>query len=544
MRLQVTAYSLTGERLAVIEEARGISFSNDGALSFSLPKDAVGIDYFNDDVALGVEIEALASTTFGPLTYTEYGEVSSRFIFRNSDRSRTKTAGVWTFTAPSIADAMFGQMPILPELSHVTQYDAGATPYSVIAARIAEAADRGVNYGITVVDGGGWSSPNVATGIKFDAYADLLSFYTALKDGKQAELVWVGTTLYVLAPGAMSIDRSDAVQFQVEDFSEIPVKEDRSNMADTVIALGDNGASALYPAGAPGRVVTVQFGGISDTVTLGEVAQIEWSNRQAPSREITASLALAKAPEKLPFRDYHVGSIVTFPTVAGGIEQVSIAQITLTRDTASDFSGNIVLDTKIKSRELRLVELGKQGVGGVPTISGNGATAAQPLPNSVSQALIPVGSTIDGYWAAAPTGFLLEDGAAVSRTTYAALFAVIGTTHGVGDGSTTFNLPDSRGRMLVMKSTATEFDVLGEIGGAKTHTHPLDDNGQAEVTIAAGGPTLIRRLASAAWTATHSVGTGGGSSSSAVSTGAALTGRTADGSTLPPYITVNRAIKY
>jgi microcystin-dependent protein len=544
MRLQVTAYSLAGARLNVIEEARNISVSNDGALTFDLPKNAAGVEYFDGDVALAVEIEALASATYGPLTYSSTGEVMSRFIYRNSERSRTSASGVWKFTAPSIADATFGQMPILPELAHVTQYGPTATPYTVVAARITEATARGVNYGISVIDGGGWTTPNGATGIKFDAYADLLSFYTALKDGKQAELVWVGTTLYVLAPGTMSINRSDAVQFQVEDFSEIPVKEDRSNMADTVIALGDNGSSALYPAGAPGRVVTVQFGGISDTVTLGQVAQIEWSNRQTPSREITASLALAKAPEKLPFRDYHVGSIVSFPTVAGGTEPVGIAQITLTRDTASDFSGNIVLDTKIKSRELRLVELGKQGVGGVPTISGNGATVAQPLPASVTQALIPVGSTIDGYWAAAPTGFLLEDGAAVSRTTYASLFAVIGTTHGVGDGSMTFNLPDSRGRMLVMKSTDTEFDVLGEIGGAKTHTHPLDDNGQAEVTISTGGPTLMRRLASAAWTATHAVGTGGGSSSSAVSTGAALTGRTADGSTLPPYITVNRAIKY
>jgi len=44
-----------------------------------------------------------------------------------------------------------------------------------------------------------------------------------------------------------------------------------------------------------------------------------------------------------------------------------------------------------------------------------------------------------------PAGFLEENGAAVSRTAYAALFAYLGTTHGQGDGATTFNLPDSRG---------------------------------------------------------------------------------------------------
>lgn len=49
----------------------------------------------------------------------------------------------------------------------------------------------------------------------------------------------------------------------------------------------------------------------------------------------------------------------------------------------------------------------------------------------------------------APTGWLLCDGSLVSRATYADLFAVIGTTHGVGDGSTTFGLPDLRGRTAV-----------------------------------------------------------------------------------------------
>lgn len=82
----------------------------------------------------------------------------------------------------------------------------------------------------------------------------------------------------------------------------------------------------------------------------------------------------------------------------------------------------------------------------------------------------PVGTSIEGYWVAAPEGYLLENGAAVSRTTYANLFAVIGTTFGAGNGSTTFNLPDSRGRVAVNKSTDTEFDVIGEKYGAKTHT--------------------------------------------------------------------------
>jgi microcystin-dependent protein len=71
----------------------------------------------------------------------------------------------------------------------------------------------------------------------------------------------------------------------------------------------------------------------------------------------------------------------------------------------------------------------------------------------------------------APAGYLLCDGTAVSRTTYAGLFTAISTTYGVGDNSTTFNLPDLRGRVPVGRHTSdSSFDVLGETGGAKTHT--------------------------------------------------------------------------
>lgn len=70
----------------------------------------------------------------------------------------------------------------------------------------------------------------------------------------------------------------------------------------------------------------------------------------------------------------------------------------------------------------------------------------------------------------APSGYLICDGAAVSRTTYAALFAVIGTTFGTGDGSTTFNLPNLKGKVPVgYNSSETEFDAMGETGGEKTH---------------------------------------------------------------------------
>jgi microcystin-dependent protein len=74
-----------------------------------------------------------------------------------------------------------------------------------------------------------------------------------------------------------------------------------------------------------------------------------------------------------------------------------------------------------------------------------------------------------------PSGYLLCDGAAVSRTSFAALFAAIGVAFGVGDGSSTFNLPDGRGRVLVgrdatsLRITGGLADALGKSGGIDRH---------------------------------------------------------------------------
>ena len=84
---------------------------------------------------------------------------------------------------------------------------------------------------------------------------------------------------------------------------------------------------------------------------------------------------------------------------------------------------------------------------------------------------IPAGAMMAWASDVIPANWLLCDGTAVSRSTYASLFAIIGTQYGTGDGTTTFNLPNLKGRTIVGKDgSQTEFDVLGETGGAKTHT--------------------------------------------------------------------------
>lgn len=86
----------------------------------------------------------------------------------------------------------------------------------------------------------------------------------------------------------------------------------------------------------------------------------------------------------------------------------------------------------------------------------------------------PTGSIVAFAAASAPTGWLLCDGTAVSRATYADLFGVLGTTYGAGNGTTTFNLPDGRGRTLIGSGTGDAADAtahaLGSKSGTETHT--------------------------------------------------------------------------
>lgn len=116
----------------------------------------------------------------------------------------------------------------------------------------------------------------------------------------------------------------------------------------------------------------------------------------------------------------------------------------------------------------------------------------------------------------APSGWLLCNGAAHSRTDQAALFGVIGTTFGAGNGTTTFNVPDARGRVLIGAEAATDH-ALGMTGGAAniSHTHAVTTDSfqtQPEIT---GGVLAVT-----------SVGSGGGSTDNR-----------------PPFLALNYIIK-
>jgi microcystin-dependent protein len=122
-----------------------------------------------------------------------------------------------------------------------------------------------------------------------------------------------------------------------------------------------------------------------------------------------------------PIKVFVSGETVT-PTKLNELAQSTVA-LTAGTIVAADIASDAVTTAKI--------------------LDANVTTAK--LATVTAQSLLPAGAVMPFAMNSAPSGWLAADGAAVSRTTYATLFAAISTTHGVGDGSTTFNLPDLRG---------------------------------------------------------------------------------------------------
>lgn len=103
-----------------------------------------------------------------------------------------------------------------------------------------------------------------------------------------------------------------------------------------------------------------------------------------------------------------------------------------------------------------------------------GEIGPDQLTTALQELLVPTASIFATATSTAPTGYLLCDGSAVSRTTYKALFEAIGTAYGAGNGSTTFSVPDLRGRVPVGVDGAagrlSANDELGKAAGEEKHT--------------------------------------------------------------------------
>lgn len=149
----------------------------------------------------------------------------------------------------------------------------------------------------------------------------------------------------------------------------------------------------------------------------------------------------------------------------------------------------------------------------------------------------PIGAITSYAGSTAPTNWLICDGRAISRVTYSDLFNAIGTTYGAGDGSTTFNLPNLKGRVITgLDSSQTEFDTLGETGGEKKHL--LTDNEIPPLTTYAPSQTTGGNMAYLNdWSGYTGTGLGNIPITKTKTTNAS------EHNNLQPYITLNYIIK-
>ena len=223
-------------------------------------------------------------------------------------------------------------------------------------------------------------------------------------------------------------------------------------------------------------------------------ASINWQEGQAPSSINDSARAMMAAMAK--YRDDISGSIAT-----GGASTAYTVSSFQGFDSLTRLNGQTIAFTPHVSNGAA-VTLNVDGLGAKPLRSAPATellagmlvqgTPYVALYNNTDQAFylsgifgnpfnIPLAGGMDYWGAAVPNScFAFPIGQAISRTTYAALFAIMGTTYGAGDGATTFNLPDKTGRVSAMKEaaatrlTATCFGGnsanIGAVGGSESHS--------------------------------------------------------------------------
>ena len=113
--------------------------------------------------------------------------------------------------------------------------------------------------------------------------------------------------------------------------------------------------------------------------------------------------------------------------------------------------------------------------------------------------MVPSGTVLYFAGQTAPAGWLKANGAAVSRTAYAALFAAIGTTYGAGDGRSTFNLPDLRGEFLRGWDDGRGVDAGRALGSAQAHALQSHQPGLAVAADAAGDDLWFEQVPKSAF---------------------------------------------
>jgi microcystin-dependent protein len=304
---------------------------------------------------------------------------------------------------------------------------------------------------------------------------------------------------------------------------------------------------------------------------------INYAEGMAPSGLNDSGRAVMAAAAK--YRDDISGAIAT-----GGTSTAYTVSSYQTFDTLAHLNGNMIAFTPHATNgatvTLNVDGLGAKPLRSAPSVELPAGVLIQGTPylalyNDSDAAFylhgffgnpynIPIGGCIDFFGTTAPNSALVMPyGQAISRTVYAAAFAVLGTTFGPGDGSTTFNVPDIRGRVVAgadgmggssagrLTDAVSGIDSLGDAGGAQSRALETANLPPYTPTVASASVSVTSTASNVQVNSLGNVSSnfGGGATdvprynpSSIVSTGSASITMNAQGGTSTPVVTVQPTI--
>lgn len=555
-----------------------------------------------------------ASTTWTPplslineLPNSTSGTVTITTVTKNGSTVIGTTTSSLTLTVPST---------VLPTFTSITNSDTNSTVVSAVGAYVQSLS----TLALAIVGAAG-------------AYSSTIASYKLEVAGQVINAV-SGTTTPIQASGTMNITAT--------------VTDSRGRSYSNTQSIS---VLAYMPPSIDNTVFQLRRSDVSGTPAIDSGTYVRTDLKAAVQSLIVSSVQKNALTYKIESRQSGTSTYTTKATVTpGGVtfnsyDVEGTYDITLSWDfriTVSDLFGSTVITSNVPTAAVFMhwgtgLALGKFWAQGGLDVAGqiyqNNGTAVldtddQTVITATIAALVPSGSVMNFAGISAPTGWLVCNGSAVSRTTYSSLFAalvtVLGTvtvtiaspgvftktshglivgdgvafsttgalptgltantlyyvqsvptgntftvaatrggsaiattgsqsgTHtltfapfGVGDGSTTFNVPDLRGRVTMgTDTTQTEFANRGLIGGAKTHNHPLSSAGQAQISVGASSPGVAaNRIATASYSVVANVGTTGSSGGGSFTTGTPLAGNTDSAAALPPYESMSYIIK-
>jgi len=359
-----------------------------------------------------------------------------------------------------------------------------------------------------------------------------------------------GTTHTLLVQASSPVDGAD----HTED-GNYPVIKFTGSSGDPTVTISPNTANTSY--------IFINGTGNTITFTQGSGGNVSLQNGKAAQFYFDGAGSGAEAVRGLDNLEIATLECTGNAAVDGTLTVTGATTLSTVLGIASGGTGLTSFTAGDLMYATGSTTIAKLGIGSAGQFLKTNAGATAPAWSTETD-LCPVGSIIMYGAAAAPTNWLLCDGTAVNRTTYADLFSAIGTTYGSGNGSSTFNVPNLQGVFPIGYDGGSSY-ALAATGGATTDTPTLSGTNAGTTLTSAQIPAHAHGGVTTGWpsgswtggtgatqTAIDASGlsvvsgsvnlsldnTGGGSSHTHTWTG---TSSAVD--TIPPYLVVNYIIK-